>query len=78
MITDAYAKAKELLGENMESLDKISEYLFEHETITGKEFMKILERLRESQIQMLKRRIHLIPFFQNIRAFSTKKMILKM
>ncbi|MDC7280375.1 ATP-dependent zinc metalloprotease FtsH [Butyrivibrio fibrisolvens] len=46
MITEAYAKAKELLSENMESLDKISEYLFENETITGKEFMKIF---RESK-----------------------------
>ncbi len=46
MITDAYAKAKELLGENMESLDKISEYLFEHETITGKEFMKIFREIK--------------------------------
>ena len=46
MITDAYAKAKELLTENMESLDKISEYLFEHETITGKEFMKIFREIK--------------------------------
>ncbi len=46
MITDAYTKAKELLTENMESLDKISEYLFEHETITGKEFMKIFREIK--------------------------------
>jgi cell division protease FtsH len=46
MITDAYAKAKELLSENMESLDKISEYLFENETITGKEFMKIFREIK--------------------------------
>ena len=46
MITEAYAKAKELLSENMESLDKISEYLFEHETITGKEFMKIFREIK--------------------------------
>ncbi len=46
MITDAYSKAKELLAENMESLDKISEYLFEHETITGKEFMKIFREIK--------------------------------
>ena len=30
----------------MESLDKISEYLFEHETITGKEFMKIFREIK--------------------------------
>ncbi|MCR5415700.1 MAG: ATP-dependent zinc metalloprotease FtsH [Pseudobutyrivibrio sp.] len=46
MISSAYAKAKELLSENMESLDKISEYLFEHETITGKEFMKIFREIK--------------------------------
>ncbi|SCZ76621.1 ATP-dependent zinc metalloprotease FtsH [Pseudobutyrivibrio xylanivorans] len=46
MITEAYAKAKELLSENMESLDKISEYLFENETITGKEFMKIFREIK--------------------------------
>ncbi|MCR5580881.1 MAG: ATP-dependent zinc metalloprotease FtsH [Pseudobutyrivibrio sp.] len=46
MITDAYAKAKQLLNDNMESLDKISDYLFEHETITGKEFMKIFREIK--------------------------------
>ena len=46
MITDAYTKAKQLLTENMESLDKISEYLFEHETITGKEFMSIFREIK--------------------------------
>jgi cell division protease FtsH len=46
MITDAYAKAKELLTDNMECLDKISDYLFEHETITGKEFMKIFREIK--------------------------------
>ncbi len=46
MITNAYAKAKELLSENMECLDRISEYLFEHETITGKEFMKIFREIK--------------------------------
>ena len=46
MITDAYAKAKQLLSDNMESLDKISDYLFEHETITGKEFMKIFREIK--------------------------------
>ncbi|MCR4695223.1 MAG: ATP-dependent zinc metalloprotease FtsH [Pseudobutyrivibrio sp.] len=46
IISEAYAKAKELLTENMESLDKISEHLFEHETITGKEFMKIFREIK--------------------------------
>ena len=39
MITKCYDDAKRLLLENREALDRISEYLFEKETITGKEFM---------------------------------------
>lgn len=35
-----------LLTENREVLDHISEYLYEHETITGKEFMKIFRELK--------------------------------
>ncbi len=36
-----YEDAKKLLNENRDKLDKIAEYLFEKETITGKEFMDI-------------------------------------
>ncbi len=46
IITDAYNKAKKYLEENMECLDQISEYLFEHETITGKEFMSIFRKIK--------------------------------
>ena len=46
IITSAYSQAKEMLESNMECLDKISEYLFEHETITGKEFMKIFMEIK--------------------------------
>ena len=35
-----------MLEENREVLDKISGYLYEHETITGKEFMKIFRELK--------------------------------
>ena len=41
-----YKKAKELLKNNRDSLDKIADYLFEKETITGKEFMKIFNEVR--------------------------------
>lgn len=41
IIKDAYAEAMKLLEENREILDRISNYLYEHETITGKEFMKM-------------------------------------
>ncbi len=46
IINDCYAKAVGLLTEDREVLDRISEYLFEHETITGKEFMKMFRELR--------------------------------
>ena len=41
VINSCYRKATQLLKENRKILDEISDYLFEHETITGKEFMKM-------------------------------------
>jgi cell division protease FtsH len=46
MLHTAYEEAKRLLRENREALDKISEFLIEKETITGKEFMKILREVK--------------------------------
>ena len=46
MIKDAYADATKLLEENREILDRISDYLYEKETITGKEFMKIFREMK--------------------------------
>ena len=46
MLKEYYAKAKELLSENMECLDSVAEYLIEKETITGKEFMDIVNRVK--------------------------------
>jgi cell division protease FtsH len=37
-----YEKARALLADNLEKLHEISRYLYEHETITGEEFMQIL------------------------------------
>ena len=41
MLKSAYEEAKRLLSEHRLSLDKISDFLIEKETITGKEFMEI-------------------------------------
>ena len=41
IINHSYDEAMRMLTENREILDHISEYLYEKETITGKEFMKI-------------------------------------
>lgn len=46
IVAECYAKAKAMLEENRDVLDQISDYLYEHETITGKEFMKIFNRLK--------------------------------
>ncbi|MCI5828778.1 MAG: ATP-dependent zinc metalloprotease FtsH [Lachnospiraceae bacterium] len=46
MIKEAYADATKLLEENREILDRISDHLYEKETITGKEFMKIFREMK--------------------------------
>ncbi len=46
ILADSYKEAKRLLSENREVMDKIAEFLIEKETITGKEFMKILRELK--------------------------------
>lgn len=47
MIKDAYDEATRLLVENREILDRISDHLYEKETITGKEFMKIFREMKD-------------------------------
>lgn len=49
MLKEAYVEAKRLLSENRDAMDKISEFLIEKETITGKEFMKIFHEIRDSR-----------------------------
>ena len=46
IINNSYNEAMQMLTENREILDHISEYLYEKETITGKEFMKIFRELK--------------------------------
>ena len=46
IINSAYEEATQMLTENREVLDHISDYLYEHETITGKEFMQIFRELK--------------------------------
>ncbi len=46
ILKESYDKAKKLLEDNREVLDQIAEYLFEHETITGKEFMRIYRDIK--------------------------------
>ena len=41
LLADCYARAKQIITEHLDAMDKIAQFLIEEETITGKEFMKI-------------------------------------
>ncbi len=43
IIAKAHRNAKKILEENREKMDELADYLIDKETITGQEFMKILE-----------------------------------
>lgn len=45
MLKDSYKEAKRMLKDYREALDKLAEYLIEHETISGKEFMRIFREV---------------------------------
>ena len=56
IIREAHEKARKILSENRRKLDELAEYLLDRETITGEEFMAILnrpERLEDSEIPKL-------------------------
>ncbi|MCC8075840.1 MAG: ATP-dependent zinc metalloprotease FtsH [Clostridiales bacterium] len=42
LVKEQHEKAKQILRENREALDRLAQYLYEKETITGEEFMDIL------------------------------------
>lgn len=44
LVQKQYERAKNLLNSHMDKLHEISKFLYEHETITGEEFMEILNR----------------------------------
>ena len=43
-VRTAHEKAIGILQENMEALHRLAHYLLEKETITGEEFMELLEK----------------------------------
>jgi len=47
VLKERYDVAKQLLNENREALDRISEFLISKETITGAEFMEIFEQVKK-------------------------------
>lgn len=48
-VKTAYEKAMELLKANQDKLHEPAKYLYEKETITGEEFMQILNRKNENE-----------------------------
>ena len=44
LVREQHEKAKKILEENRAKLDELAQYLYEKETITGDEFMEILNR----------------------------------
>ena len=44
LVARQYEKARQLLSRSMEKLHEISSFLYEKETITGEQFMEILNR----------------------------------
>ena len=46
ILKECYQKAYDMLADSRDVLDKLAEYLIEHETITGKEFMKIFRQVQ--------------------------------
>lgn len=51
LLKECYAKAKALLLENRDVLEKIATYLYEKETITGKQFMEIYNEVKNPQTE---------------------------
>ena len=51
VLKESYEEAKRLLNEHREALDKISDFLIEKETITGKEFMEIFHKVENRDPQ---------------------------
>lgn len=47
LLKEKYEEAKQLLRDNRDKLDKIAEFLYNKETITGKEFMEIYRKCDE-------------------------------
>ncbi len=51
LLKECYEEAKSLLRDNREILDKIADYLYEKETITGKQFMEILNKIKNPETE---------------------------
>lgn len=50
IVAKQYEKAKKLISDNISKLHELAKYLYEKETITGDEFMEILNRPTKSSV----------------------------
>lgn len=50
LLKKCYDKAVTLLTENRDRLDRIAEFLYEKETITGKEFMELFNKDKKEEV----------------------------
>ena len=48
LVKQQHEKAKKILLENRSSLDRLAQFLYEKETITGEEFMSMLNETSKS------------------------------
>ena len=51
LIKEGHGRAREILSENREKLDVLAQYLLEKETITGEEFMQLLQREEKAEAE---------------------------
>ncbi|MCD7981704.1 MAG: ATP-dependent zinc metalloprotease FtsH [Clostridiales bacterium] len=63
MLQKAYDTAKQMIYSNIDILERIADYLYEHETITGKEFMDIFTEMRAAHapVPVEARTVEVIP-----------------
>ena len=50
LVKSQHDKAKKMLEEHMDDLDRIASYLYEKETITGEEFMNLLNQGKDNAL----------------------------
>ena len=53
LVKKEHEKAKDVLTENRKKLDELAQFLYEKETITGDEFMTILNKVEENSYNLL-------------------------
>ena len=53
LVKQQHEKAKQLLTEHKADLDRIAQFLYQKETITGEEFMEILEKKEEFELPVV-------------------------